>query len=55
MHVLIIEDDKDVAAYITKGLSESGYVVDAAHTGTEGLSMAQSGQYDILIVDRMLP
>lgn len=55
MHVLIIEDDKDVAAYIAKGLSESGYVADTAHTGTEGLTMAQSGQYDILIVDRMLP
>lgn len=55
MHVLIIEDDKDVAAYIAKGLSESGYVADIAHTGTEGLTMGQSGQYDILIVDRMLP
>lgn len=55
MHVLIIEDDKEAAAYIAKGLSESGYVADAAHTGTEGLTMAQSGQYDILIVDRMLP
>lgn len=55
MHVLIIEDDKDVAAYITKGLTESGYIADAAYTGTEGLTMAQSGQYDILIVDRMLP
>lgn len=55
MHVLIIEDDKDVANYIAKGLSESGYVADTANTGTEGLSMAQSGQYDILIVDRMLP
>lgn len=55
MHVLIIEDDKDVAAYIAKGLTESGYIADTAHTGTEGLSMAQSNQYDIIIVDRMLP
>lgn len=55
MHVLIIEDDKDVANYIAKGLSESGYVADTANTGNEGLTMAQSGQYDILIVDRMLP
>lgn len=55
MHVLIIEDDKDVAAYIAKGLSESGYITDTAHTGTEGLNMAQSNQYDIIIVDRMLP
>ena len=55
MHVLIIEDDKDVATYISKGLNESGFVTDTAHTGTAGLAMAQSGQYDILIVDRMLP
>ena len=55
MHILIVEDDKDVAAYIAKGLSESGYVTDTAHTGSEGLVMAQSGQYDILIIDRMLP
>lgn len=55
MHVLIIEDDKDVAAYIAKGLTESGYVADTAHTGIEGLNMALSGQYDLLIVDRMLP
>lgn len=55
MHVLIIEDDKDAAAYIAKGLGESGYVTDTAHTGSEGLSMALSGNYDILIVDRMLP
>ena len=55
MHVLIIEDDKEVAAYIAKGLNESGYVVDTAHTGTEGLNMALSGQYDLLVVDRMLP
>lgn len=55
MHVLIIEDDKDVATYIAKGLTESGYVADTAHTGTKGLTMAQANQYDILIVDRMLP
>lgn len=55
MHVLIIEDDKDVASYIAKGLSESGYIVDTAHTGTEGLNKALNAQYDIFIVDRMLP
>ncbi|WP_072281584.1 response regulator transcription factor [Rappaport israeli] len=55
MHVLIIEDDKDVATYIAKGLNESGYIADLAHTGTDGLEMAKNEQYDILIVDRMLP
>ncbi|MDO4435139.1 MAG: response regulator transcription factor [Cardiobacteriaceae bacterium] len=55
MQVLIIEDDKEVAAYISKGLSESGYLTDVAHTGKQGLEMAQNVNYDILIVDRMLP
>ncbi|TGA64542.1 winged helix-turn-helix domain-containing protein [Dichelobacter nodosus] len=55
MHILVIEDDQDAAAYIAKGLTESGYVVDTAHTGSKGLMMAQKGQYDVLIVDRMLP
>jgi len=55
MKLLVIEDDREVAAYIVKGLSESGYVVDAAHEGRDGLFMATSGNYDALIVDRMLP
>ncbi len=55
MRVLIIEDDKDAAAYMAKGLSESGYTVDVAHDGKEGLLMAATGSHDVLIVDRMLP
>jgi len=55
MKLLVIEDDREVAAYIVKGLSESGYVVDVAHEGRDGLFMATSGNYDALIVDRMLP
>src|SRR5271167_1794511 len=55
MKLLIIEDDREAAAYIVKGLSESGYVVDAAHEGREGMFMASSGNYDALVVDRMLP
>ncbi len=55
MKVLVIEDDREAASYIVKGLSESGYVVDIAHEGREGLFMASSGNYDALIVDRMLP
>lgn len=53
--VLIIEDDKDVASYIAKGLGESGYLTEVAHTGKVGLAMAQQNNYDVLIVDRMLP
>jgi two-component system, OmpR family, response regulator len=55
MKLLVIEDDREAAAYIAKGLSESGYVVDCAADGREGLFMATSGAYDALIVDRMLP
>ncbi len=55
MKLLVIEDDREAAAYIAKGLSESGYVVDCAADGRNGLFMASSGHYDALIVDRMLP
>src|ERR1700733_374978 len=55
MKLLVIEDDREAAAYITKGLGESGYVIDVAHEGRDGLFMASSGAYDALIIDRMLP
>jgi two-component system OmpR family response regulator len=55
MKLLVIEDDREAAAYIAKGLSESGYVVDLAPDGRSGLFMASSGNYDALIIDRMLP
>src|SRR5215469_7858921 len=55
MKLLVIEDDREAAAYIVKGLSESGYVVDHAPEGREGLFMASSSNYDALVVDRMLP
>jgi two-component system, OmpR family, response regulator len=55
MKVLVIEDDRESAAYLVKGLRESGYVVDHAPDGREGLFLATSGSYDVLIVDRMLP
>jgi len=55
MKLLVIEDDREAAAYIAKGLTESGYVVDQAADGRSGMFMASSGSYDALIVDRMLP
>ncbi|MDH3475355.1 MAG: response regulator transcription factor [Rhodospirillales bacterium] len=55
MRILVIEDDKKTADYILKGLGESGFVADVAATGPDGLHLATSGQYDALIVDRMLP
>ncbi|MEZ5669157.1 MAG: response regulator transcription factor [Alphaproteobacteria bacterium] len=55
MRMLVIEDDKETAAHLVKGMSECGYVVDRASTGQEGLTMALSRRYDAMIVDRMLP
>ena len=55
MRRLIIEDDLEAAKYLAKAFSESGHVVDHAANGLDGYAMAQYGQYDVLIVDRMLP
>jgi len=55
MKLLVIEDDREAASYLVKGLTESGYVVDHAAEGREALFLGSSGQYDALIVDRMLP
>lgn len=55
MRLLIIEDDRQAAGYLAKGLKESGYAVDLAADGEEGLYMALSENYAALIVDRMLP
>ena len=55
MRILVIEDDREAADYLVKGLRESGYTVDHAPTGNEGLAMASGEGYDALIVDRMLP
>ena len=55
MRVLVIEDDKDAADYLVKGLRESGYTVDHAADGRDGLFLALSEPYDVMVVDRMLP
>jgi two-component system OmpR family response regulator len=52
---LIIEDDRDVASFIQKGLSQAGWNVDHADDGKEGLFLATTEKYDALVVDRMLP
>ncbi len=55
MKLLVIEDDAETAAYLANGLREEGHVVDQAATGRDGLFLAATGGYDVLIVDRMLP
>jgi len=55
MRILIVEDDKKVAAFIKKGLEEETYAVDVAYDGEEGLYLGQQNQYDLVILDLMLP
>ncbi len=55
MRILIIEDDLEAADWLSKGLQESGHIIDHASDGETGLALATSEQYDVLIVDRMLP
>ena len=55
MRVLVIEDDRETAQFLRKALKESGHAADIAEDGEMGLSLAQEGNYDVLIVDRMLP
>lgn len=55
MRVLLIEDDKTIAKFIIKGLKESGYCVDHADSGIEGLDLALNNNYDLDIIDIMLP
>ena len=55
MRLLVIEDDRYAADYLVKAFREVGHVADSATDGDDGLTMAADGQYDVLIVDRMLP
>lgn len=55
MRLLIIEDDREAAAYLTKAFREAGHTVDHAGDGLDGYALAREGAYEVLIVDRMLP
>lgn len=55
MRILVIEDEARLADYLRKGLSESGYVVDVAHDGIDGRHLALEGEYDLVLLDVMLP
>jgi two-component system, OmpR family, copper resistance phosphate regulon response regulator CusR len=55
MRLLVIEDESKLAQYLHKGLSESGHVVDLAHDGIEGRRLATGGEYDLVLLDLMLP
>lgn len=53
--MLIVEDDRRIAAYVKRGLEERGYAVDAASNGRDGLAWAGSGPYDLVLLDILLP
>lgn len=55
MKILVIEDEPRAAEYRRQGLAESGYAVEVAHTGTDGLHTAMNGDHDLVVLDVMLP
>jgi len=55
MRILIVEDESKTAAYLNKGLSENGFMVDIATNGEDGLHLATHHHYDLIILDIMLP
>lgn len=55
MKILVVEDDKKVASFLERGLREEGYAVDVSHDGADGLLMAHVNDYDLLVLDVMLP
>jgi DNA-binding response OmpR family regulator len=55
MRLLIVEDEKRLATTLARGLVADGYAVDVTHDGTEGLSLATTREYDLIILDIMLP
>lgn len=55
MKILVIEDDREAARYLEKAFSEAGHSADIAGDGETGYALAEHGNYDVLVVDRMLP
>lgn len=55
MRILIIEDERRLAAYLQRGLTENGHVVDLAADGNDGKHLAIEGEYDLVLLDIMIP
>lgn len=55
MRILLIEDDKHIVGFLKRGLEEEGYVVEVAYDGEEGLDLAEDGEFDLIILDILLP
>src|SRR5690606_5728307 len=55
MKILLIEDDREAAGYLERAFGEAGHLVHVASDGESGFMLAESGEYDVLVIDRMLP
>jgi two-component system OmpR family response regulator len=55
MRLLVVEDDREAAGYLRKAFRESGHVCEVASDGEEGLTLALDGEFDVFVIDRMLP
>ena len=55
MRILVIEDDRKIASFLTNGFRQNGFAVDHAADGLEGLELARRGHYGVAVVDVMLP
>ena len=55
MKILIVEDEIKTGEYLRQGLREAGFNADLVHNGVDGLHLAQEGDYDLVILDVMLP
>ncbi|MGA9393943.1 MAG: response regulator, partial [Azonexus sp.] len=55
MKILVVEDEPKTGDYLKQGLTEAGFVVDLARDGLDGLHLGETGEYDLAILDVMLP
>ena len=55
MRILVVEDEHKIAAAIKRGLEQENYAVDVCYDGDDGLASAEADDYDLIILDRMLP
>lgn len=55
VRILLVEDERRISAYVKRGLEEAGHAVDAVYSGVEALDWADTGNYDVMVLDVLLP
>ena len=55
MRILVVEDERGIADFVSRGLESEGYAVTCVHDGTDGEALALTGRFDLIVLDRMLP